>query len=381
MKILHLIKDHQVIERSLGMFEEVFPNQNEVLIFGQTNSFKHLHKYADCQLVTHSNYKEIADNYDFSEIRYVIAHYLELGMADFIDLIPKSIHVSWEIYGYDLYDQFLQNEGFELYYTKPTIYPKYAFFEKNFGSLFNLALALKGYKYKTRRSIHKRFVSIANRIDSLGICCSGDKEILEKYANKTYPSFLFCNYSLHEVLGELWGHDFSDGADVLVGNSASYSNNHLYVLTFLKKLEKDFKILMPLSYGGTEKYKKDVLYAYNMAFPNRVNALLSYMPLHEYNNVFLGLNSMILSAWRQESIGTIFMGLYLGIRIYMSEKSPLYRSLKGMGFDIFTVEGSDLQLIDIPLSLDARKNNRELLLEQFNEERIKDNLRHHFVLN
>ena len=32
-KILHLIIDHQVIERSLGIFETLYPGQNEVLIF------------------------------------------------------------------------------------------------------------------------------------------------------------------------------------------------------------------------------------------------------------------------------------------------------------------------------------------------------------
>ena len=45
MKILHLIIDHQVIERMLGVYENVFPYHNDVIIFSLTTNFKHLHKY------------------------------------------------------------------------------------------------------------------------------------------------------------------------------------------------------------------------------------------------------------------------------------------------------------------------------------------------
>lgn len=74
--ILHLIIDHQVIERSLGIYEELFPNRNRVLIFSDMTSFKHLSKYADNTIVSRHNIKDVASFYDFTNVKYVIAHYL-----------------------------------------------------------------------------------------------------------------------------------------------------------------------------------------------------------------------------------------------------------------------------------------------------------------
>lgn len=379
--ILHLIIDHQVIERSLGIYEELFPNRNRVLIFSDMTSFKHLSKYADNTIVSRHNIKDVASFYDFTNVKYVIAHYLTFEMVDFVREMPKSIHFCWEIYGYDLYNQFLDKQGYKLYYTNPFKYADWhPVFRTYFRELFDILLELKGYKYKSKRSIRKCFNYITKRTNSIGVCCEGDKTVLEKFSKRNYSSFDFCNYSLKETLGNLYGHDYSNGTKVLVGNSASFSNNHMYVLKYLKKnaLAHESKIMMSLSYGGTDSYKEMVMREYNKEFAGNVECLLSYMPLHEYNNIFLQLNSLVLCAWRQESIGTIFMGFYLGLRIYMSKKSPLYTSLSKLGFYVFTIESSDINDINVPLELTKREHNRNLLFNTFNEKRISQNLLNHF---
>lgn len=381
MKILHLIIDHQVIERALSLYEQTFPYCNEVLIFGNNNQYKHLTIHADCELVTSHNYEYIAGKVDFSEIKYVVVHYLTFEMIDFIRCIPQNISVCWEIYGYDLYNQFLESLGMELYYTSPNKYGSYPYLRLYFPSLFAYLLELKGCKHRKKSSIKKEFDYIVNRIDCAAACCKGDFQLLNSYAGKDIPGFLFCNYSLKETLGDLWGNPFSTGKRVLVGNSASYSNNHLYVLSYLDKYykENDLALLMSLSYGGSIKYRDEVIGKFKEKY-NNIQFLLDYMPLHEYNRIFLDLNAMILSAWRQESIGTIMMGLYLGIKIYMSEKSPLYQSFIDWGFKVFTVEGKDLLHIQDPLSIEHRIHNRELLLNVFDEKMIVKNLKENFCL-
>ena len=127
-KILHLIIDHQVIERSLGIFETLYPGQNEVLIFEQKDSYKHLHKYAICQRVNDSNLEEFAKSYDFSDVKYVISHYMNFWMAEFILQVPSYVHCCWEIYGYDLYNQFLESQGVNIYYISPFKFQKYSLF-------------------------------------------------------------------------------------------------------------------------------------------------------------------------------------------------------------------------------------------------------------
>lgn len=381
MKILHLINDHQVIERTLGVYEELFPNKNEVLLFNKTKETKHLDKYASCTLVTSKNLKEIAETYDFSGISYVIAHYMTMDKIDFVKLIPENVHVCWEIYGYDLYNQFLEPNGFKISYTNRFSYYKYSFAQIHFPELFKIALYLKGYRNIFKWQINRQFRYISNRIDSIQYCCSYDAKYIEEFANRQILSYEVFNYSLSEVLGDLKNSAFTAGTHILVGNSASFSNNHFYVLEQLKRigLSTETHLIMPLSYGGTTKYADDVEKEFCDAFPSRVETLRQYMPLHEYNNVFLKINSCIMSAWRQESIGTIIMCLYLGVKVFMSNRSPLYKWLVECGFKIYELESVTREALELPLDLDIRKFNRGLVRERYNEGKVAENLKNHII--
>ena len=374
MKILHLITDHQVIERTLGVYEDLFPNQNEVLLFNNTKETKHLEKYASSRCVTSKTIRQIAESIDFSDITDVIAHYMTMDKIDFIKFVPKNVHVCWEVYGYDLYNQFLEPNGYRVTYTNPTPYLKYGFFQMNFRTLFNVALIIKGYKYPFKWQKNRQFRYISNRIDSIQYCCRYDAQFIEEFSHRQIPSYEVFNYSLTEVLGDLKDSPFTTGKQILVGNSASFSNNHLYVLGFLNKmgLSPDVKFILPLSYGGTNKYADDVEKKFCDAFPGRVKSLRQYMPLYEYNKIFLEINSCIMSAWRQESIGTIIMCLYLGVKVFMSNRSPLYKWLVECGFTLFELESATREALETPLNFDIRQSNRVLVLERYNEDKVAE---------
>lgn len=381
MKILHLITDHQVIERTLGVYEDLFPNQNEVLLFNNTKEIKHLEKYASSKCVTSKTIRQIAESIDFSDITYVIAHYMTMDKIDFIKYVPKNVHVCWEVYGYDLYNQFLEPNGYRVTYTDPTPYLKYAFFRMYFRTFFNMGLIIKGYKSPFKWQKQRQFKYISNRIDSIQYCCRYDAHFIEEFSHRQILSYEVFNYSLTEVLGDLKDSPFTTGKHILVGNSASFSNNHLYVLEFLNKmgLSPDVKLIMPLSYGGTNKYADDVEKEFCDAFSGRVKALRQYMPLHEYNKMFLEINSCIMSAWRQESIGTIIMCLYLGVKVFMSNRSPLYKWLVECGFKIFELESAIREALELPLDLDIRMFNRSLVLERYNEGKVAENFKNHII--
>ncbi len=377
-KIVHLIIDHQVIERSLGIFEALYPGKNDIIIFEKKDAYKHLHKYAKCQRVNDSNLDEFVKSYDFSNVKYVISHYMNFWMAEFMLKVPQHIHCCWEIYGYDLYNQFLEHLGLSIYYTDPIKFQKYSWFRSRFPKLFDRLLSFRGVKYATKKQKSDLFNRITERVDSVGVCSVGDVRILEKYSKKKFPHFIFCNYSLREVFGDLWDSEFTEGNNIMIGNSASFSNNHLYVLEYMKRINFDSDIVLTLSYGGNTRYRDTVIKAYNKEFPGRIKTLLNYIPLHEYNQSFMGYNSMVMAAWRQESIGTIMLAFYLGIKVYMSEKSPLYSSFKEEGFKIYSIESNEIEYISIPLSIEDKIYNRSLLLKIYNEQGIINNVREHF---
>lgn len=375
MKILHLISDHQVIERTLGVYESVFPGCNEILVFNpQEKPFKRLKGNYNGRVVDWKNLSTIARHYDFSSVTHVIAHYMSFDKIDFIKLIPENIHICWEIYGFDLYNQFLESRGYKIYYTSPYKYETHSFLRQNARGLFHLLASLKGYKYCFDFQKNKQFEYIANRISSIQYCCGYDAEYVKEFAKRDIHSYEIFNYSLNEVLGELKGSSFSCGNDILVGNSASFSNNHLYVLNYLEKVNipEQTKIIMPLSYGGTKEYADDIEAVFKEKYPSQVETLRNYIPLKEYNHYFLRLKSMFLSAWRQESQGTAMMGFYLGIKVYMSEKSPLYKWFIDCGFVVFPIEKITSKEFSAPLTQDDKERNRALVIERYNEERIRE---------
>lgn len=379
MKILHLINDHQVIERTLGVYEGLFPNQNEILIFSETNKYKHLKKYSSFTRVTSNNLRKVAKEYNFGGITHIIAHYMTMEKIDFIKFIPSQIHVCWEVYGYDLYNQFLEPNGFRISDTPRYKYYKYSFARIYFPTLFNMALYFKGYRYVFKWQKNRQFHYISNRIDSIQFCCSYDAKFIEEFSHRQISSYEVFNYSLSEVLGDLRDSPFTVGNNILLGNSASFSNNHLYVLRFLKRigLDSEINLIMPLSYGGTVRYRNDVENQYNEVFPGRVRILKKYIPLHEYNKMFLDVNSCIMAAWRQESIGTIIMCLYLGIKVFMSNRNPLFKWLVECKFKVFELELATRDSLETPLDDNIRQYNRKLVLERYNEDQVAKNLIKH----
>ena len=66
MKILHLIIDHQVVERTLGVYEKVFPQCNDIIIFNQGKELKHIEKYTNCTQIDNCSVKKIGKSFDFS---------------------------------------------------------------------------------------------------------------------------------------------------------------------------------------------------------------------------------------------------------------------------------------------------------------------------
>lgn len=383
MKILHLIIDHQVIERTLGVYEKVFPGCNDVLVFSDKKmpvQLKHINKYATSTIVTKENLKQTGLSYDFDGYNHVVIHYLVWQMIEFVKFVPSDVKVCWEIYGYDLYNQFLEPLGYQIQQVDANKYLSLKARLLKSLKLDGLYLYLRsgnGMRFGPIRS--KLFKQITSRIDSIAVCCSGDAKVLEKYTGRKYQVFKAFNYSLHETLGELYGAPFNDANGIMIGNSASLSNNHLYVLEMVRNFQiGNATVIMPLSYGGVLQYKEKVMDAYEKKYSGQVRFLLEYMPLHEYNKTFLKLGTMILASWRQESIGTIMMGFYLGIKVYMSNRSPLYQSLKDEGFVVFAIEDATNTSFGMSLSLEQKEHNRNLLLTDYSDDSFEKELNRQF---
>lgn len=385
MKILHLIIDHQVVERTMGVYEQIFPGCNEIIIFDVFNKkFKHINKLKYASVVRLGKGFAVGKQFNFTEYTHLIAHFLTMDMIDFIKSAPKELHVCWDIYGWDFYNQFGNILGLNLFYINPKRYEKYNkyyFFERFFPSIFDFVIKIHGHKYRNEKQRKDQFNYISKRIDSILACCDFEANCLMNYAKRNIPWYESFNYSLTETLGQLKDHPFYNGKDILIGNSASLSNNHLYVIEKIKNIEftPDSRIIMPISYGGNYHYQEDIKKAYISKFGDSVEFISDYLPLYEYNKIFLRLKTMIMSAWRQESMGTIIMGLYLGIKIFLSEMSPLYLWMKKCGFIIWSLESASSEDFNQHLSNEDKIHNRNLILLRYGEDVFAETLKKIFL--
>lgn len=145
-----------------------------------------------------------------------------------------------------------------------------------------------------------------------------------------------------------------------VGNSATYSNNHLD--TFYKL--KDYKflnIICPLSYGEHEEGQlvTEICKTGYDLFGNRFIPIHDFMKRDEYYKLFIEVDFVIMNHLRTQAAGNIFMFLYNQIPVFMNAQSTLYKMLKNMGIqNLFNFD--DFKNYDINKIVTDRFNNDDI---------------------
>ena len=170
--------------------------------------------------------------------------------------------------------------------------------------------------------------------------------------------------------------------NILIGNSASYSSNHLEAFDYLGKSFGNFdrKIFVPLSYGN-KKYARDISIAGVEKFGEVFIPLVSFLPREEYHEILLSCSCVIMNHTRQQALGNIVVALWLGSRVYINENISTYHFFKEQGVKICSL--SDLNPNDpncfLALDdLDVAKN-REVLAGLFSSSNHRQQLRESFL--
>ena len=77
---------------------------------------------------------------------------------------------------------------------------------------------------------------------------------------------------------------------------------------------------------------------------------------------------MIMNHYIPQAQGNILVGLWLGMRVYMSEKSLSYKFFKRLGCIVYSFE-SEFKIFGLSkLSEDQKNTNREILSQWYNNE-------------
>ncbi len=300
-----------------------------------------------------------------SNIDVIIIHYLSDEAVKLVsDLEISKVKIVWYLYGHDAF-RFTKFSG--LFHKKIT--KKYLLNPILNGYKFSISYLLRsyfsGFFYKKwDNEFTLNFIS--RSIDFIIAVLPYDIEIFtDKY--NTRASFFHINYlnPLLEVKPS-----FAKGKSLLIGNSATHTNNHLDVFECLNKFSQLDKIIIPLSYGS-QKYGD---YIGNIAikkFGKKVNLLKNFIPFRDYQNIILSCEFMIMGHIRQQALGNIVQALFSGIKIFLYEKSAVYKFLKKNNFVVSKIT-PDLDFI--PLTITQKKHNVKKCLQVFGKNKIKNDV-------
>ncbi|WP_226670490.1 TDP-N-acetylfucosamine:lipid II N-acetylfucosaminyltransferase [Metabacillus litoralis] len=134
-----------------------------------------------------------------------------------------------------------------------------------------------------------------------------------------------------------------DILNIQVGNSGNPSNQHIEVLKSLKKFRKEnIKIYLPLSYGGSEEYIKEVIEFGYKVFGGNFVPLLKFLKADEYAKYLSSIDIAIFNHNRQQGLGNIFALVYLRKKVFVRSDITSWDYLtESLDLDVFKTEEID----------------------------------------
>jgi len=139
------------------------------------------------------------------------------------------------------------------------------------------------------------------------------------------------------------------GSDILLGNSASATNNHLEAFDLLSGINfGERKIVTPLSYG-CPRYARAIISEGEKQFSAQFVPLTSFLPIEEYNELMSNCGIVIMNHYRPQAVGNVIAALYMGCKVFLNDTNA-YHYFNDLGCYIYSIE-SDLRTTKNPFQL------------------------------
>lgn len=354
--ILHLLTDDKFADYVITQFSLTEASSEFVLI--PINNKLELVKQINRCIVIQYNSPEFTTLLNkLDQYSGVVFHGLFWGswQIPVLEKLPSHVKTAWYFWGGEIYSR--EN----LFTSNLAPITK---------ALYSIRKMLKGTKVDTSWEIP---IYLLKKINYFSTSIHEEYEYVKQYTGASFKHLWYTCYSIEETIGPLKDCQ-CEGNNVMIGNSSSIKNNHLDIIWeilksgTLSKLKK-IKVIIPLSYGETW-VRKIMLRLGNLLFGKQLQPLVSFMPLNEYNSLMLSCSTLILGYTQPAGQGNIITALWLGMRVYLSEKSMAYTFFKRIGTKVFSLE-SELKIYQFtPLSKEERDENRRILSELFSKQNV-----------
>lgn len=353
--ILHVINDSLFIERGLSHFSRAYPNKARTLLVTKSKTLRHLNFEPDLRL---RRMRELFTARALKEIRSAEAIILHSSknVGFLISLLAKkTTKILWIGYGFDYYN-LLAKQGYEFYGPETKAL-------RTMQRPLENRVTLKHKAYLLANSFVMRLAF--KRIDFFSPVIREDYEVFKEYFPKTKMDYVAWNYgdSFDDTL-------FTDpfpmlGQNILIGNSASFTNNHLEIFSLLKNMDlRGRKLIVPLSYGD-KQYRDYIIGVGEKLFGEAFVPLIDFLPIDEYYTIIKSCSIVIMNQYRQQATGNISAMIVFGAKVYLSQRNPYFLNCVNRGLNIFAIENLKAEPLSLftPLTESEKVSNRRIVQE------------------
>lgn len=372
-RILHIATDEKFINAANFVFEKAFPESNTFLIVKPSANpvLRYVKAESNVEFIVQSSETRRliinrSRNYDV-----VVLHGVDSLKAD-VFLADEHKEKYWGIvWGAEVYNE--NTLKVSLLGPKTTVLSQ----KLERRSLIETLKSLyRRVRTKDQSLAHVGKVSAAiSQLINIVSCFREEFDFfMDQKAIKANAKFIQFNYYPLEFL-------FKDesarikGNNILVGNSASLTNNHLEAIDILSKLTlSERRVYIPLSYGDS-RYAKEVTRYAKQRLPRNAEPVEGFLPLAAYNELISNCGIVVMNHYRQQAVGNILAAIYLGAKVFLN-RTTLYDFLKRLGCCIYLIE-EDLVLDKNAFQLLTESqvmHNRDILRREISLEKVIDNL-------
>lgn len=361
-KIVHIATDEKFINSAILQFEKASPFPNVFYIrIKTTDAYKPLHVQTkkNVHFRTKNELLDLAKTLIPSDL--VIFHSLPSVFFDIVLALPKNTKIIWMCFGFEIYNDPLYFSTKKLLGSKTKKY-----YQRNKQTIAERLL--ENYRISFRKTKKQEAIE---RIDFIGTAFKEEFEALQKYTKTKKRLFHFWYYPL-ELIINTEEPIKAARPNVLIGNSASITNNHLEAFTALKNCKRppNLKIIVPFSYS--EDYHSSLVkITGERYFGNTILFLEDFMDLRAYNQLLKSCGFAIFYNKRQQAIGNTIALLWYGAKVFLSVDNPFYHFLKRKGVIVFNHSEIDTESL---LGKEEILNNRKILKEFLSTTTLQESL-------
>lgn len=394
-KMIHIFSDDKFIDPAIRLIDSICPGSEYHVVKNDDSPFKYVKSDKVKRLVLNSatDFRDFSD-YVSTNGQAVFFHALNVPKQQLANIIPANIVKIWLIWGFDLYGNwpifnaaiyhpetknFLENSG-----RKASFKSKLLFNDTAFG-IFSAWRNGKLWLPKKIANILTQcyatpFYQAAGKMDIVVPIVPTEYEMIEKLRIKAVQApfqYTCLEYALNDKIND----NVTGAKNILVGNSADPTNNHVDVFKKIKDFDLgDRLVYVPLSYSGTKEYIDFVIEKGKEYLGENFRPLTGYLPLDDYNEIIASCGFVIFNHVRQQGLGNIMTMGYLGAKIFMDHQSPIYKYLKNEGMILF--ETAELNEVSIVGSLGQKEyeNNRQVLYNAYSEAAVKAKIEEMFAI-